>query len=83
MSRKNVELVQRVLVAFIETGAPSWDLLDEEVEVHDHDVMDAGDYRGHADFGRWLENWDSAWSDFSIEPRSSSMLASGSCRSST
>jgi ketosteroid isomerase-like protein len=68
MSRQNVELVQTVLAGFIATGAPSWDLLDQEVEVYDHDVMDAGEYRGHAGFGTWLENWDAAWSDFSMEP---------------
>ena len=68
MSRENVELVQGVLAGFIATGTPSWDLLDEEVEVRDHDVMDAGEYRGYAGFGRWLENWDAAWADFSMEP---------------
>jgi ketosteroid isomerase-like protein len=68
MSRQNVELVQTVLAGFIATGAPSWDLLHGEVEVHDHDVMDAGEYLGHAGFASWLENWDSAWSDFSMEP---------------
>jgi ketosteroid isomerase-like protein len=68
MSRENVELVQGVLAGFIATGSPSWDLLHAKVEVHDHDVMDAGEYRGHAGFGRWLENWDAAWSDFSMEP---------------
>jgi ketosteroid isomerase-like protein len=68
MSRKNVELVQGVLGGFIATGIPAWDLLDERVEVHDHDVMDAGEYRGHAGFGSWLENWDAAWSDFSMQP---------------
>jgi ketosteroid isomerase-like protein len=68
MSRQNVELVQTVLAGFIATGAPSWDLLHEEVEVHDHDVMDAGEYLGHAGFASWLENWDAAWSDFNMEP---------------
>lgn len=64
----NVELVQSVLAGFIATGEPAWDSLDEQIEVHDHDVMDAGEYRGHAGFGSWLENWDAAWSDFTMEP---------------
>jgi ketosteroid isomerase-like protein len=68
MSQENVELVQRLLEAFIATGEPSWESLHEEIEAHDHDVVDAGEYRGHAGFGRWLENWDVAWAEFSIAP---------------
>ena len=68
MSQENVELVQSVFAGFIATGEPEWDSLDEQIEVHDHDVMDAGEYRGHAGFGSWLENWDAAWSDFTMEP---------------
>jgi ketosteroid isomerase-like protein len=29
--------------------------------------MDAGEYRGHAGFTRWLEDWASAWSEFTSE----------------
>jgi ketosteroid isomerase-like protein len=68
MSQENVELVQTLLEVFIATGEMSWDLLDEDIEVHDHDVMDAGEYRGHMGFARWLENWDAAWAEFTIEP---------------
>src|SRR5271165_1174445 len=68
MSHENVDLVQGVLARFIATGELSWDLMHEEIEVHDHDIMDAGEYRGHLDFARWLENWGAAWADFSIEP---------------
>lgn len=68
MSQQNVELVQRLLEQFIATGEPSWVLLDEGIEAHDHDVMDASEYRGHEGFGRWLKNWDEAWAEFSMEP---------------
>jgi ketosteroid isomerase-like protein len=68
MSQENVELVQRLLGAFIATGEPSWESLHEEIEAHDHDVVDAGVYGGHAGFSRWLENWDIAWAEFSIVP---------------
>ncbi len=68
MSQENVELIQGVLAGFIATGEPSWDSLDEQIEVHDHDLVDAGNYQGHAGFGSWLENWGAAWSDFTIEP---------------
>ena len=30
--------------------------------------MDAGEYRGHVGFGRWVEDWGSAWAEYSIEP---------------
>ena len=68
MSQKNVELVQTLLERFIATGEPSWESLHEQIEAHDHDVVDAGEYRGHAGFRRWLENWDVAWSEFSMVP---------------
>jgi ketosteroid isomerase-like protein len=68
MSQENVELVQEALGRFAATGEPPWDALHEEIEVHDHDIMDAGEYRGHAGFGRWLEDWAAAWSEYSMEP---------------
>src|ERR1017187_5551294 len=45
----------------------------DEVEVRDHDIMDASDYRGHAGFGRWLEDWDAAGRTPRWSRRSSSM----------
>jgi ketosteroid isomerase-like protein len=69
MSQETIGLIQASLERFAATGAPAWDTLHEEVEVHDHDITDAGEYRGHAGFGRWLEDWASAWSEFSIEPQ--------------
>ena len=68
MSRENVDRVQAALEHFATTGEPAWDGLHEEVEVYDHDIMDAGDYRGHAGFARWLQDWASAWSDYTMEP---------------
>jgi ketosteroid isomerase-like protein len=68
MSRENVELVQRALEHFMATGGPPWEMLDEEVEVSDHDTPDQGEYRGHAGLGRWLEEWGAAWAKWSIEP---------------
>ena len=68
MSQENVELVQGALERFAATSEPPWDVLHEAIEVHDHDIMDASEYRGHAGFGRWLEDWAAAWSDYSMEP---------------
>jgi ketosteroid isomerase-like protein len=68
MSQQNVELVQGALEGYMASDEPSWELLHEEVEVHDHDILDAGEYRGHGGFGRWLEDWEAAWSDSTLEP---------------
>jgi ketosteroid isomerase-like protein len=69
MSQQNVEIVRRAMEHFVATGEPAWDALHEECEVHDHDIMDGREYRGHADVRRWLfEDWAAAWSDFSAEP---------------
>jgi len=70
VSQENAVLVVRLLLEhFVATGEPAWGMLHDDVEVHDHDILDAGEYRGHAGFGRWLEDWGSAWSEYSIEPR--------------
>jgi ketosteroid isomerase-like protein len=68
VAQENVELVKRLLERFSETGEPAWETLDEAIEVHDHDILDASDYRGHAGVGSWLEDWASAWSDYTMEP---------------
>jgi hypothetical protein len=58
MSRQNVELVRSQFEHFLATGEPLWEVLDERVEVRDHDIMDGRAYRGHADVRRWLfEDW--------------------------
>ena len=55
MSRENVARVQGALEHFATTGEPPWNALHGEVEVHDHDIMDASDYRGHEGFRHWLD----------------------------
>jgi ketosteroid isomerase-like protein len=67
MSQEDVKLVRDMLERFVASGEPQWDALHEEIEVHDHDIMDAGDYRGHAGVGRWLEDWAAAWSEYTME----------------
>jgi ketosteroid isomerase-like protein len=68
MSKENIQLGRTALERFIATGEPAWELTDAAVEVYDHDIMDGEDYRGHAGVRRWLEDWSSAWSEFSMEP---------------
>jgi ketosteroid isomerase-like protein len=40
----------------------------QTVEVYDHDISDAGTYRGHADYLKWLADWNAAWRGSSVEP---------------
>ena len=69
MSQQNVDLVQGALEGFVASDEATWGALDKDIEVHDHDILDAGEYRGHAGFGRWLEDWDAAWSEYTMEPQ--------------
>lgn len=68
MARENVDVVQRFLAHFLATMERQWDRLHEQVEIHDHDIPDAGDYRGHPGFVRWLEDWGAPWAEWNIEP---------------
>src|SRR5262249_9806896 len=38
-----------------------------DVEVRDHDIMDAGEYRGRDGVERWLADWETAWSDYAMD----------------
>jgi len=68
MSAENVARVQDALERFVTTGEPTWEALHPEIVVEDHDIMDAGEYRGHEGFARWIEDWSAAWSEDAIEP---------------
>jgi len=68
MSQENVEVVQAAYVDLSGPEDPRWDRVHEDVEVYDHDIMDAGEYRGHAGFVSWTEDWSSAWAEFATEP---------------
>jgi ketosteroid isomerase-like protein len=68
VSQENVELARRAMEQFVATGEPAWDLTDTYVEVYDDDIMDGENYRGRAGVERWLADWSTAWSEFSMEP---------------
>jgi ketosteroid isomerase-like protein len=69
MSRENVELIQRFYQQYSETGELPWAMLDEEIELRDHDAPDqTGVYLGPAGVRRWLDDWDAAWAEWSFEP---------------
>ena len=67
MSQENVEIAQRAFEHFVRTGEPRWDTIAHDIEVYDHDIPDAGTYRGHDGYVRWLANWGEAWDDFSMK----------------
>jgi ketosteroid isomerase-like protein len=65
MSQENVEIVQAAFEHFLANGEPMWAVLHDEIEVYDHDIMDAGEYHGHEGVRRWLfDDWATAWSNF-------------------
>jgi hypothetical protein len=75
MSQHNVEFVRRSLKRFLATGQPDFDTLDEGVEIHDYDIPEQGEYRGHQGFLRWLEDWARRGQSGRFTPRSSSTRA--------
>ena len=56
MSEENVDIVRDLLERFMQ-GDVVWDAFDPQIEVYDHDILDAGEYRGHAGVLRWIEDW--------------------------
>jgi ketosteroid isomerase-like protein len=65
---ENVEIVRRSLARFIESGMPDWEATHPEVLVVDHDIMDGTEYRGLEGVRRWIGDWSSAWSSFTMDP---------------
>jgi ketosteroid isomerase-like protein len=67
VSQSTVALMKRFYERFLPTGELPLDMLDERIEVHDHDTPDQGAYRGHAGVERWLRDWGEAWAEWSFE----------------
>jgi ketosteroid isomerase-like protein len=67
MSQENVEIARGAFEYFERTGEPLFEMLHPEVEVYDHDIPDAGVYRGHDGYLRWIADWSEPWDDFSME----------------
>jgi len=68
MSHESVELFRRGIEHFMRTGEPLWETLDEQIEIHDHDILDAREYRGHAGWTSWFEDWEAAFAESTVEP---------------
>ena len=69
MSQENVEHLRRVMEHFQRTSEPLWESLDPEFEIHGHDIPDAGTYRGHDGWRKWVADFAGAWEDFIFEPQ--------------
>jgi ketosteroid isomerase-like protein len=70
--QRNVELTRRGFEAYNAGDYQSLiSLLHPAVELHaDSELINGGDYRGHEGFTRWNNEWNEAWEEFTIEPRS-------------
>ena len=68
MSQANLAIVQSAWSHFAETGEPDFTTMHPDVEVHDHDIPDAGTYQGHDGFRRWADDWGRAWETYSMRP---------------
>ncbi len=70
MSQENVEVVRRAFEAYVrgdlETSLAAF---DPEVETYDHDLPDAGEYRGVEGLLRWQADWDREWESWRWEPK--------------
>jgi ketosteroid isomerase-like protein len=69
MSQENVELAQQAFEHFLRTGEPQWETIDPDIEVYDHDIPDAGTYRGHGGYSKWLADWGEAWDEFNLQAK--------------
>jgi ketosteroid isomerase-like protein len=69
MSQENVELVRGSFEAYLrgdlETALAGF---DPEVEIYDHDIPDAGEYRGLEGVLRWQDDWDREWESWRWDP---------------
>jgi ketosteroid isomerase-like protein len=66
MSQENVEIVREAHRSFDATGAPMWDRIDSNTEIFDHDILDAGTYRGREGLARWLSDYAESWGHYEL-----------------
>jgi ketosteroid isomerase-like protein len=57
----------RRLFALLEELGPVVDELHPDFEIHDHDVPDAGVFRGREGFLAWIGLWGEAWESSRLE----------------
>jgi hypothetical protein len=67
MSQENLEVTRRFHEHFDRTGEPLWEVVDDGIEVFDHDIPDAGTYEGLAGYKKWLANWDETFESYAMD----------------
>jgi ketosteroid isomerase-like protein len=70
MSQENVEIVRRWYDAYArgDPDDPALAPFDPEIEAYDHDILDAGEYRGFDGLLRWQADWDQQWESWRWDP---------------
>jgi len=66
MSQENVEVARRTWEHLLFADDPS-EVVGPAFEVHDHDLPDAGVYRGAEGVRRWGSQWTEAWDEWEID----------------
>ena len=69
MAQQDVDQVRRAMEHWLRTGDALWADLDPDFEVVDHDIPDAGTYRGQDGFRQWMADFEAAWESFTVEPQ--------------
>jgi len=69
MSQENIEIVRSSYDAYVrgDLGA-ALAPIDQEIEIYDHDILDAGEYRGLEGLLQWQADWESSWDSWRWEP---------------
>ena len=58
----------QILEALRQTGEPDWSLVDDDFEIHDHDLPDSIAHRGRGGWRAWSEGWVQVFPEYGIEP---------------
>jgi ketosteroid isomerase-like protein len=70
MSQDNVEVVRRSYEAYMRGDMEAaLAAFDPMVETFDHDIPDAGEYRGFEGLLRWQADWERSWESWRWEPK--------------
>jgi ketosteroid isomerase-like protein len=69
VTEQNVEVVSRFFAAFVRGDVDAaLGSFGPELEVHDHDLPDAGEYRGLDGLLRWQGDWERVWESWQWIP---------------
>jgi ketosteroid isomerase-like protein len=67
--RENVDTVRASYEALSRGDfARALEVVDPQIEIHDHDVPEAGEYRGLEGLAEWQRNWEREFESWRWEP---------------